>query len=135
MSGRGSRKKRINEAIIFIKPLSVNQCWQGKRFKTTNYKVYEKTVLELLPDNLYVPDNGKLMVTISFGFSSKMSDYDNAIKPFQDILQKKYGFDDNRIYEAHIYKDIVKKGDEYIKIRIEKIKESSKSGKRKDEVF
>jgi len=126
MSGRSVRKKRNNTAHIFIKPLSVNQCWQGRRFKTPNYRTFEKNVLELLPDDLYLPKNGKLVIYITFGFSSVMADYDNAIKPFQDILQKKYGFDDNRIYEAHIFKDIVKKGKEYIKVRIEKIKESEK---------
>ena len=131
MSGRSARQKRITEAHIFIKPLSVNQCWQGRRYKTPNYKAYEKRVLDLLPDNLYVPKNGKLVVNITFGFSSKMSDYDNAIKPFQDILQKKYGFDDNRIYEAHIYKEITEKGNEFIRVRIGKIKETSR-GRRED---
>jgi len=126
MSGRGARKKKTNEAVVFIKPLSVNQCWRGRRFKTPAYKEYEKKLLGLLPEDLYVSSNGKLVIYITFGFSSKMSDYDNAIKAFQDVLQKKYSFDDNRIYEAHIYKDIVEKGSEYIKVRIEKIKETAK---------
>ena len=102
------------EVVVDIKPLSANQLWQGRRFKTQAYKQYEKRLTELLPDNLYVPDNGKLIVWYTFGFSSKMSDYDNAIKGFQDVLQKKYNFDDNRIYEAHIFKEVVKKGEEYI---------------------
>ena len=33
-----------------IKPLSVNQVWQGKRFKTKTYKDYEKNVLAILPN-------------------------------------------------------------------------------------
>jgi len=129
MGGRKSRQKRIQETTIFVKPLSVNMCWQGRRYKTPNYKAYEKKVLELLPEDLYLPKNGKLVVYITFGFSSKMSDYDNAIKPFQDILQKKYGFDDNRIYEAHIFKEITEKGHEFIRVRIEKIKETTRSRK------
>lgn len=54
-----------------------------------------------------------------FGFSNKLSDFDNPCKPLGDVLQKKYGFNDKEIYEAHIRKQIVKKGQEYIKIRIE----------------
>ena len=32
-----------------IKPLSVNKAWAGKRFKTEDYKSYEKELLLALP--------------------------------------------------------------------------------------
>lgn len=102
---------------IDIKPLSVNQVWQGRRFKTKTYKDYEKTVLNLLP-KLKLPE-GKLKLVIRFGFSSVASDWDNPIKPFQDILQKKYDFNDSRIYKAEIEKVIVKKGQEFIEFYID----------------
>lgn len=100
-----------------IKPLSVNRAWQGKRFKSRDYEVYEKLMLVSLPA-------GKLpeppyRVFYEFGLSNKLSDWDNPIKATQDCLQKKYGFNDNEIYEAHVRKRIVKKGQEYIKIKIE----------------
>jgi len=100
-----------------IKPLSVNRAWQGKRFKSKDYEAYEKLMLLSLPA-------GKLpeppyRVFYEFGLSSKLADWDNPCKPTQDCLQKKYGFNDNEIYEAHVRKRIVKKGQEYIKIRIE----------------
>lgn len=95
-----------------IKPLSVNQVWQGKRFKTKAYKKYEKDLLTILRP-FAVPD-GDLVLTLEFGFSNSASDWDNPIKPFQDILQKKYGFNDSRIVEAHVKKVKVKKGQEYI---------------------
>lgn len=53
---------------------------------------------------------------IEFGFSNKASDLDNPVKPILDILQKKYGFNDRDIYELHIKKTIVPKGNEYITI-------------------
>lgn len=105
---------------IEIKPISVNQCWQGRRFKTDKYKVFEKEVLLLLPKNYNIP-SGKLKISLKWGFSSKLSDWDNPIKPFQDILQKKYNFDDKRIFMATVEKEIVKKGNEYIKFSIEKL--------------
>ena len=104
--------------LIKIKPLSVNECWKGTRKKTDKYKWYEmELLLSLLPKMMFIPE-GKLQIYLEFGVSSRGFDYDNAIKPFQDILQKKYGFDDNKIYMAFINKKIVKKGEEYIKFEI-----------------
>lgn len=78
--------------------------------------------MKILPENILIPRIGALRLTLYFGFSSSQSDWDNPIKPFQDVLQKKYGFNDNRIFEAHVYKELVKKGDEYIRFKIEKMK-------------
>ncbi len=101
---------------IKVKPLSVNQCWRGRRYKTDLYKDYEQEVYYQLPE-LDVPE-GKIELRLTFAFSSKNADYDNAIKPFQDILQKKYNFNDNRIYKAVVEKVDVKKGNEFISFLI-----------------
>ena len=101
---------------INIKPMSVNQAWQGKRFKTNRYKNYERDCLFILP-KIKVPE-GKLKVELVFGFSTKLSDADNPVKCFVDILQKKYGFNDNKIYEYSIKKVDVKKGEEFIEFNI-----------------
>ena len=109
----------ISELSIPMKPLSVNDAWQGKRFKTDQYKGYEKEMLcRLPPGMLPLPP---YRVYYEFGFSNRLCDFDNPCKPLGDILQKKYGFNDNEIYEAHILKKIVKRGSEYIKVRIEHI--------------
>ena len=63
--------------------------------------------------------NQYLSLFIEFGFSNSNCDFDNPIKPFVDILQKKYGFNDRQIMHASIHKKIVKKGNEYIKFRID----------------
>ena len=99
-----------------IKPLSVNQAWQGKRFKTPEYKGFEKQLLLMLK-KIKVPE-GKLLLRATFGLSSKNADWDNPIKPFQDVLQKKYGFDDRRIYRGEIEKVDVEKGKEFIEFQI-----------------
>ena len=39
-------------------------------------------------------------IKLEFGVSNKRFDWDNGIKNFVDILQKKYHFDDNRIYKG-----------------------------------
>jgi Holliday junction resolvase RusA-like endonuclease len=102
---------------INIKPLSVNQCWQGKRFKTPKYKQYEIELLLLLKSNLNIP-KGRLSLLITFGLSSKLNDIDNGLKPFIDILQKKYGFNDRDIYKLEVEKVIVPKGKEFIEFEI-----------------
>jgi|TARA_Y100000310_G_C20647800_1_gene797630 Holliday junction resolvase RusA-like endonuclease len=104
---------------VKIKPLSANVCWQGKRFKTRDYKSYESQMLWMLPAmNLSEPP---YEVEYRFGLSSKNADWDNPIKPFQDILQKKYGFNDKDIFRAVVEKEIVPKGKEYIEFEIREL--------------
>jgi Holliday junction resolvase RusA-like endonuclease len=79
-----------------MKPMSVNNAWMGRRFKTKEYDLYEKSVMFLLP-KLEIPE-GKLQIDFEFGFSNKLADLDNTLKPFIDILQKKYNFNDRDIY-------------------------------------
>ncbi len=107
----------MTEIKIDIKPLSVNEAWQGRRYKTDKYKSYERSVLFLLP-RVKLPEP-PFQIYYEFGFSNEQSDYDNPCKPLGDILQKKYGFNDKEIYLAIVRKIVVKKGREYAKIRIE----------------
>ena len=106
----------MEEIKIGIKPLSVNDAWQGKRFKSPAYKSYERLMLCLLPAGSF--PEPPYRIYYEFGFSNSQSDYDNPCKPLGDILQKKYGFNDKDIYEACIRKKIVKKGEEYIRIKV-----------------
>ena len=104
---------------IKIHPLSINKVFKGRRFKTAEYKTYETEVYYLLPKIKKVSKKNKLCMSITAGFKSRLADIDNIAKPFIDILQKKYDFNDNQIYELHLYKEIVqKKEDEYIDFNI-----------------
>lgn len=104
---------------IKIKPLSVNDAWQGRRFKTDAYKNYELALSLLLPrrDQVIIP-KGKLEVFYRFGFSSSASDWDNCIKNFQDCIAKRYGFNDKMIFRGIVEKEIVARGCEYIEFGI-----------------
>jgi len=104
-----------------IKPLSVNDAFQGRRFKNTNYKTYEKELLAKLP-KIEIP-KPPYKIYFEFGFSNAASDWDNPIKPLQDILQKKYKFNDKDVYEATIIKKVVKKGSEYFIVKLESIQQ------------
>jgi Holliday junction resolvase RusA-like endonuclease len=59
-----------------------------------------------------------MKVELTFGFSSPLSDIDNPVKPILDCLQLKYKFDDKIIHELNLKKELVKKGNEFIEIKI-----------------
>lgn len=104
-----------------IKPLSVNEAWQGKRYKTPLYKKYEQDCLLILPNvKLGLPP---YQINIQVGYSNAASDLDNCIKPIIDILQKKFKFDDKHVYRIVAEKRLVKKGSDYISVEIKEYEE------------
>jgi len=101
---------------VNIKPLSVNEAWQGRRFKTLAYKRYAQELQLILPQ-IKFPEPPFTVIYHVF-YSSKASDIDNFLKAFNDCLQKKYNFNDNLIYHSRQTKHIVKKGEEKIQFSI-----------------
>ena len=104
-----------------IKPLSANKAWQGKRFKSPEYKAYEKELMYTLPARKLPKPPYKIY--FEFGFSNMASDWDNPIKQCQDVLALKYGFNDKDILEGHVRKMKTKKGEEYFIARLETIED------------
>jgi len=102
---------------INIKPLSVNEAYQGRRFKTPKYNAWTKKMMLILPRSFKLPPT-PYEVEYEFGFSNKASDLDNPVKALQDLLQQKYKFNDRDVYKATITKTIVKKGEEYLAFNI-----------------
>jgi Holliday junction resolvase RusA-like endonuclease len=100
--------------------LSVNQCWQGKRFKTKEYTLYEKEVMLKLQAYDLKQSKEPLEVSLMVGVSNIAADIDNVVKPFLDILQKKYNFNDKYIFRLIVEKVLVIKGAEFIEFYIKK---------------
>ena len=96
-----------------IKPLSVNKAWQGKRYKSPEYKKYEIQMLRMLPD-IEIKEFKRLKIT--YGFSNMMSDIDNPTKLVLDLLQKKYNVNDRDLIYLVLHKEKTKKGEEFIEI-------------------
>jgi Holliday junction resolvase RusA-like endonuclease len=107
---------------VNIKPLSVNQAFKGRRFKTDKYNTFISSMLIMLPNSLKIDSKVHLRLDVVFGYSSRGSDIDNCLKTFIDCLVKKYGFDDRNIYELNVRKVIVKKKEEYIDFIIAELK-------------
>ena len=106
--------------VIKYKPISVNKVWQGRRFKTRDYKDYEQDLLLILPkqDKCY---DTPISITYKFYLKNhKMTDVDNLIKPLQDVLQKAGYFKDDRfIYKIEAEK--IASDIDYIEVDIKEI--------------
>lgn len=118
-AGKG-KSPTVPTVRVKLKPVSSNRIWAGKRFRTPLYNTYETELFYLLPRSYVVPD-GPLEVTYRFGFSSKLSDIDNPIKPLTDILQKFYNFNDKQIFKMTVEKELVTAGEEFIEFTIKKM--------------
>ena len=102
--------------IIELKPVSINEAFQGKRFKTRKCKDFENDFMLLAPKRKMI--KGKIEVEYKFHLRNhKMIDYDNCIKVVQDLIVKcGYIEDDRKIYKATIYK--IPSDKDYIEIKI-----------------
>lgn len=101
---------------INIKPLSVNEAFKGRRFKTKEHKQWSLSVKMMLPKMvLPLPP---YEIHLNFGFSSNSSDWDNCIKQCQDSIADKYKFNDRLIKRGIVDTEIVKKGKEYFEFKI-----------------
>lgn len=79
----------------FIRPLSINEAWQGRRFKSKKYKAYERELLLALPAGKMI--KGFVGIEIEFYFKNfGCRDVDNPVKPLLDILQKKGYFENDK---------------------------------------
>lgn len=126
MRGNGSPKKKRKDSysiILPIKALSTNKLYAGVKTRSWHYKKYRKKVFQLLDGsggNLNL--SGNLQLTMEVGFSSPLSDVSNAVKGIEDILSEYLGINDRQIFVLHVEKYLVHKGDEYIKVKINKVR-------------
>lgn len=120
-------RKQLGKNILLysnrvdIKPISVNQAWQGRKFKSPLYKAYEAECLLKLPALKINWATEPIELSLIVGLSNMASDVDNVVKPFVDILQKKYGFNDKYIFRLIVEKKLVTKGSEFIEFYIKKL--------------
>lgn len=91
---------------LYVKPLSVNEVWQGRRYKTTKYKQYERDVLNLIKARCIASSTreefqmvrGQVSIILSFYVKNwKMCDVDNFVKPLLDIIVKAGLIEDDRL--------------------------------------
>lgn len=61
---------------------------------------------------------------IDAGLSNRAADLDNVVKPVLDTWQSMFDeFNDNKVYEIHMTKTIVPKGEEFIAVSVDRIED------------
>ena len=103
-----------------VNPLSVNKAWQGRRFKSPDYKQFEKDVMRMLPISEEVKNKEEVFVHYVFHINNYGSaDTSNMEKTLTDMLVKRgYLLDDRYIRAIYQRKERVE-GMEWIDIHIE----------------
>ena len=106
---------------IYLKPISINICWQGRRFRTPEYKKWQEAMHYLLlpKQKDLVRGNVSVFIDLYMPHPNKC-DTDNFLKPILDSLTtSRIIEDDRRVYHLEANKHL---NSEYkIKIRVEKI--------------
>lgn len=91
--------------FISIKPISINSCFQGRRFRTTTFKKWQEAVIYSLPKA--VSDKKSIAITIYLYLKNPLrSDIDNYIKPIIDCIVKRGIIRDDRYIK---YLEVIKK--------------------------
>ena len=96
---------------ILIKPLSINNAWKGRKFKTKEYDQYISDMFFLLPNKLNIdPENLHFIFHLKSTTYNK-ADVDNFIKPILDIMVKKGILKDDRYVKKITIEKVI--SDEY----------------------
>lgn len=100
---------------IPLKPLSINQAFQGQRYKTPECKHYEECLWYLLPKKTII--KGKIHILYRFFLKNHARmDIDNLVKVLQDMIVKKGYIEDDRLIYRMVVEKVPSKSD---KIQIE----------------
>ena len=109
--------------FIKIKPLSINEAFQGRRFKTPLYRIFTDAVTRLLLAIKPTKPNpdAPMFSHYIFGVSNILSDVDNMVKCFQDRLFSSWGIlnKDHQVQFMIVEKTKTKKGQEFIGFHVD----------------
>ena len=112
-------KKEIKSEFIPIKPISINACFQGRRYRTNAFKKWQELVNYHLPRKQVV-SGGVGIIIYLYLQSILRSDIDNFLKPLIDCLVKRgYIKDDRYVNYLEVHK--FKSKEEGFKFRIIKL--------------
>ena len=104
------------------KPLSANKMFgaRGKRtFKSPEYVAYQNEIRDDLMGTDWPFKTDPVSFIVNAGLSNRGADIDNVIKPIFDTYQGIFEeFNDNKVYYVELHKEIVSKGEEFLRIRV-----------------
>ena len=93
---------------------------KGRRtFKTKAYQLYQDDIRDQLMGVEWPFGKEYIEFVIEVGLSNRGADLDNTVKPLLDTYQGVFEeFNDNKVYHIELTKTITKKGDEFIKVKV-----------------
>ena len=102
------------------KPLSANKMFYRAKQMTREYREYREFIYEDIDNRKKWPfkPEDHLDFDVKVGFSSKLADVDNCIKPLLDTFQYMFDFNDRYVFKVTIEKEYVKKGEEYFDVTV-----------------
>ena len=115
------------ETLFQIKPLSANKMFVRKgrtTYKTADYKRFQEDMAMILMGESWPFKDKPVLFIVYAGLSNKASDLDNVIKPLLDTYQNIFEeFNDKTVQGIILQRDRVKRGGEYLWVRIAEAKE------------
>jgi Holliday junction resolvase RusA-like endonuclease len=93
-------------------------------YKTADYKRFQEDMAVILMDQTWDFKSNPVHFIVYAGLSNKASDLDNIIKPLLDTYQNIFEeFNDKTVQGIILQRDRVKRGGEYLWVRVEKAEE------------
>ena len=110
-----------------MKPISANRMFVRKNrttFKTADYKQFQEEMALILMGAEWPFQDKPVLFIVYAGLSNRASDLDNIIKPLLDTYQSIFEeFNDKTVQGIILQRDRVKRGGEYLWVRISETKE------------
>lgn len=107
----------MKSIVIPAKPISANDCWKGRKFKTKDYDRWREEFLWLLKGQAKGGAVKECSIDFKFYLKSLAMDLDNMLKPVIDSLQLA-GIILNDRYITKITAEKIKSKDQKIEIEI-----------------
>lgn len=114
------------EFLVQCRPFSTNKMsGRSKTFETKHYLAFRELIAKVGGGCYGINGKEKFRLRLIAAFSNKKGDLDNCFKPLLDSIVGSVdkSFDDSQVYEIVARKRVVKKGQEYIQVRLEIIDE------------
>lgn len=121
------QRREEMETLFQMKPLSANRMFVRKNrttFKTADYKKFQEEMALILMGSKWTFKDKPVLFIVYAGLSNRSSDLDNIIKPLLDTYQNIFEeFNDKTVQGIILQRDRVKRGGEYLWVRVAEAKE------------
>ena len=121
------QRRGVMENLFQMKPLSANRMFVRKgrtTYKTADYKRFQEEMAMILMGETWDFKDSPVHFIVYAGLSNKASDLDNIIKPLLDTYQNIFEeFNDKTVQGIILQRDRVKRGREYLWVRVTKAEE------------